>query len=182
VQERGAAPPLIPDAHHGRGARRLLVSLSVAAVVVAVDQATKSWAVRRLAHGSIHVVWKLDLILTTNTGSSFSLAQGWGTLIAAFAIALVVVLVIAAGRAHSDAMALALGLVMGGALGNLVDRFVRAHHAVVDFVALHFWPTFNVADASIVVGTALVGILWWRSAPASGTGTDASTGAEGTGP
>ena len=181
MQEWGTAPPLTPDAQHSRGARRLLVAASVAAVVVAVDQATKWWAVRRLSHRSIHVVWKLDLILTYNTGSSFSLAQGWGTAIAVFAIVLVVVLGIAARRSHSDAMAVSLGLIMGGAVGNLVDRFVRAHHGVVDFVALHFWPTFNVADASIVVGAALAGIIWWRSAPAGAAGAGASTG-EGTVP
>jgi signal peptidase II len=59
-------------------------------------------------------------------------------------------------------MALALGLVLGGALGNLTDRVVRGHHgAVVDFVALHFWPTFNVADSCIVVGVLLAVALSW---------------------
>ena len=183
MQERRVAPPLNLEAHHGSGARRLLVTLSVAAVVVAADQLTKSWAVGRLSHGSIHVVWKLDLILTYNTGSAFSLAQGWGTVIAGIAVILVVGLLIAASRSRSDAMALSLGLIVGGALGNLTDRFVRGRHAVVDFVALHFWPTFNVADASIVVGAIVAGLLLWRSAPpddASGT-TGADRSADGRG-
>jgi signal peptidase II len=60
-------------------------------------------------------------------------------------------------RASSAGQAAALGLILGGALGNLCDRLFRGDHgAVVDFVALHFWPTFNVADASIVVGCALL--------------------------
>jgi signal peptidase II len=60
-------------------------------------------------------------------------------------------------RASSAGQAAALGLILGGALGNLSDRLFRGDHgAVVDFVALHFWPTFNVADASIVVGCALL--------------------------
>jgi len=150
------------------GARRLLVTLSVAAVVVAVDQVTKSWAVYRLSHGSIHVVWKLDLVLSYNTGVSFSLAQGWGTVLAVVAVVFVIVLLATARRSRSNAMAAAIGLIVGGALGNLADRVFRGRHgAVVDFVALHFWPTFNVADASIVVGAVLAGFMVWR-APGSG--------------
>jgi signal peptidase II len=60
-------------------------------------------------------------------------------------------------RSRSNGRAAILGLILGGALGNLSDRLFRANHgAVVDFVALHFWPTFNVADASIVVGCGLL--------------------------
>jgi signal peptidase II len=185
VQERGTAPPLTPDAHHRSGARRLLVTLAVAAVVVAVDQATKSWAVDRLAHGPIHVVWKLDLLLGYNSGASFSLAQGWGTVLAGVAVFFVVVLLATARRSRSTAIAVAIGLIVGGAVGNLVDRAARGHHgAVVDFVALHFWPTFNVADASIVVGGILAGIVLWRSppvadsAPADSAAADSATAPE----
>jgi signal peptidase II len=137
--------------------------MAIAVVVVAADQLTKSWATDRLAHGPIHVVWKLDLQLTYNSGSAFSLAQGWAPLLAAVAVVAVVLLVRAIGRTRSTALAVALGLVVGGALGNLTDRVLRSHHgAVVDFVALHFWPTFNVADASIVVGGILAAALVWR--------------------
>ena len=155
------------------------MTLSVAAVVVGIDQATKAWAVRRLPQGSIHIVWKLDLILTDNTGSAFSLAQGWGTAIAIMAVVLVAVLLVAAYRSHSDAMTVALGLIVGGALGNLVDRFARSHHGVVDFIALHFWPTFNVADASIVIGAALAAIVMWRSSSAQRVGADEPAGDRG---
>jgi signal peptidase II len=145
----------------------------VAAVVVAVDQATKSWAVHRLAAGPIHVVWKLDLALGYNTGASFSIAQGWGGTLAVLAVVLVVVLLAGAHRAGSTTMAIAIGLIVGGALGNLVDRIVRGHHgAVVDFVELHFWPTFNVADASIVVGGALAAIALWRAPQAAADDAD----------
>ena len=168
MQERGAAPPLTTAAQPGSGARRLLVTLSVAAVVVAADQASKSWAVHRLSHGSIHVIWKLDLALAYNSGSSFSLAQGWGTVLAGIAIVFVVVLLATARRAQSDTMAVAIGLIVGGALGNLVDRALRGHHgSVVDFVALHFWPTFNLADASIVTGALLAGVVLWRAPSAN---------------
>jgi signal peptidase II len=165
VQERGTAPPLSARAHR-QGARRLWLTLAVAALVVAADQASKWWAVHRLSSGSIHVVWRLDLVVGYNSGSSFSLAQGWGSVLAALAIVFVVVLLASARRAQSTLMALAIGLIVGGALGNLADRIFRAHHAVVDFVALHFWPTFNVADSCIVVGGVLAGIALWRTPPA----------------
>lgn len=162
MQERGAAPPL-----SGRGRaswRRLLVAGVVAAVVVAADQATKTWAVHRLSHGSVHVVWKLDLQLTYNTGSAFSFAQGWAPVLAGVAVVIVVLLLAIVRRVHSTGLAAALGMVVGGALGNLADRLLRSHHgAVVDFVALHFWPTFNVADASIVVGGMVAAFLLLRS-------------------
>jgi len=139
------------------------VAVAVAAVVVAVDQVTKTWAVHRLSQGPIHVVWKLDLELTYNSGSAFSILQGWAPVFVVLAVIAVAVLLHTVGRAQSTALSVALGLVVGGALGNLSDRLLRPDHgAVVDFVALHFWPTFNVADACIVVGGALAALLIWR--------------------
>lgn len=163
MQERGAAPALTGGRWRPERARRLLVALAVASVVVAADQATKSWAVSRLSHGSIHVVWRLDLALSYNSGSAFGLAQGWAPVLAAVAAVVVVILLAAVRGARGDAMAVCLGLVVGGAIGNLVDRVVRGHHgAVVDFIALHFWPTFNVADSCITVGVILAAVLAWR--------------------
>jgi signal peptidase II len=164
VQERGAAPALSDGEGPRRAAgRRLLVAGIVAAGVVALDQVTKTWAVHRLSHGSIHVVWKLDLELTYNSGSAFSLAQGWAPVLAVLAVIVVLVLLRVVPRVPSTALTVALGLVMGGALGNLADRVLRSNHgAVIDFIALHFWPTFNVADASIVVGAVLAAVLLWR--------------------
>jgi signal peptidase II len=143
------------------------VAVVVAAVVVAVDQITKTWAVHRLSHGSIHVVWKLDLELAYNSGSAFSLLQGWAPVFVVLAVIAVGVLLHVVGRAQSTALSVALGLVVGGALGNLSDRLLRPDHgAVVDFVALHFWPTFNVADSCIVVGGILAALIIWRGEPA----------------
>jgi signal peptidase II len=137
--------------------------VAVAAVVVAADQLTKTWAVHRLSHGPIHVIWKLDFELTYNSGSAFSLLQGWAPVFAVLAVVAVVVLLRVVGRARSTALSVALGLVVGGALGNLADRVVRPDRgAVVDFVALHFWPTFNLADACIVTGGILAAVLVWR--------------------
>ncbi|HXW31832.1 MAG TPA: signal peptidase II, partial [Acidimicrobiales bacterium] len=97
MQERRAAPALSTDRRRGRGTSRLLIALVVAAVVVAADQITKTWASHRLAHGSIHVIWKLDLELSYNTGAAFGLARGWAPVLAAVA-AVVVVMVLALVR------------------------------------------------------------------------------------
>lgn len=142
----------------------MLLALSTATVVVAADQLTKSWAVHRLAQGPVHVVWKLDLLLSYNTGSAFGLAQGWAPVIGALAALVVVGLLAVVRGVRSDAVAVALGLVLGGAVGNLADRVFRGHHgAVVDFIDFHFWPTFNVADACITVGVILTVALLWRA-------------------
>ena len=149
-----AGPPELPA---GRGWRGLALGAAVAAVVVLLDVVTKSWAVHRLAGGSVHVLGPLDFELSFNTGSSFSLFQGQTGLVVLVASALVVVLATLAWRAPTTARAAVIGLILGGALGNLGDRLVRDRHgAVVDFVALHVWPTFNVADACIVVGCILL--------------------------
>jgi len=142
----------------------------VAAVVVLVDQVSTTWALDRLSRGPIHVVWTLDLELEYNTGSAFSLFQGHPAAIAVVAVALVAILVYAIARANSGGLATALGLVAGGALGNLGDRFFRGHHgAVVDFIALHWWPTFNLADAAIVIGALLAAaIVLFRGRKSSG--------------
>jgi signal peptidase II len=141
----------------------MITAVVVAAVVVAVDQATKTWAVHRLSHGPVHVLWKLDFELAYNSGGAFSLLQGWAPVLAVVAAVAVVMMLRAVRNVRSVALSIALGLVVGGALGNLSDRIVRPDKgAVVDFVALHFWPTFNVADACIVIGGILAAALIWR--------------------
>jgi len=139
------------------GPRRVLVAGAVMAAVVAIDQLTKWWAVTRLASGPIHVIGTLDLELSRNTGVSFSLFQGKSFVLIPIAVVLVAGLATMAWHAPSAGRAALLGLILGGAVGNLCDRLFRDDHgAVVDFIALHFWPTFNVADASIVVGCLLL--------------------------
>ena len=165
MQERGPAPPLIGAPEPGSPtARRWLLTAAVAVVVVAADQLTKSWAVHRLAHGPIHVVWRLDLVLDFNTGSAFGLAQGWAPVVGGLALTVVVGLLAVLRKVRTTVLAVALGLVVGGAVGNLSDRVFRGHHgAVVDVVALHFWPTFNVADSCIVVGVIVAVADLWRA-------------------
>ncbi len=142
------------------------MALVVATVVVAVDQVTKSVAEQELAGGPRHLVGPLSLSLTYNSGSAFSLLSGWTPLVATLAAALVGVLVVMAFRTRRPPVALALGLVIGGALSNLADRLLRGHGgAVVDFIALRFWPTFNLADAAIVLGVATLVVQALRRRP-----------------
>jgi signal peptidase II len=139
------------------------VASAVAAVVVLVDQLTKSWAVSRLSQGPIHVFGPLDLELQHNTGSAFSLFQGATVAIVVVAVALVAVLLVLVWRAPTLGRAAILGLILGGALGNLSDRFFRdLHGGVVDFVDFHFFPSFNVADSCITIGCILLVISLLR--------------------
>jgi signal peptidase II len=157
-------PPADRDRSSRRsGLLRLATAAGVAAAVVLVDQLTKWWAVSRLSSGPIHVIWKLDFELTRNTGSSFSLLQGSTDLLTAVVVIAAAVLGVLAWRSPTVGRSVLYGLILGGALGNLSDRFFR-NGAVVDFVALHFWPTFNVADACIVVGCVLLVVSLLRGA------------------
>jgi signal peptidase II len=167
--------------------------LGVAAAVLALDQLSKAWAVSALGDGHIiDLVGSLRLRLTMNYGSAFSIANGRGALISLLALAVVAVLLATGRHARSRAMALALGLVVGGAFGNLVDRAFREGDGflgggVVDFVDLQWWPVFNVADAAIVIGALLLFLVQWREAdePISGHSErpDGSGGADtGAGP
>jgi len=158
LQERGALAPLSGPSPSGtaRPARRLLLALAVAAVVVLVDQVTKSLAVAHLERPR-HLLGPLGLGLGYNSGAAFSLFTGLAPVLAVVAIVIVSMLLYLAWRARRARTAVAIGLVLGGAVGNLADRAVRGHHgSVVDFITLTHWPTFNVADSCIVVGGILL--------------------------
>lgn len=137
------------------------MSLAIATVVVAVDQLTKDWALGRLANGDvIHVIWTLQFNLAFNTGMAFGRAQGWGPAIAVIATVVVVWLLVSLRRATSVLSTVAIGSVVGGAIGNLVDRLFRGDGfldgSVVDFIDFQWFPIFNVADIAINVGGALL--------------------------
>lgn len=151
-----------------RPARRpmLSVGVPVMALVIGLDQASKSWAVHHLeGRPPRHVVWTLQLNFSLNSGVAFSLGRGAGALVVPLAIA-VVVLVLVMSRSLSGRLAgLAVGLVVGGAVSNLVDRLVRSHGgAVIDFIDVQWWPIFNLADASIVVGGLALALAATRRA------------------
>ena len=141
---------------------------AVAATVVALDQATKWWALVALDGGrSIDLIGTLRMRLVFNRGAAFGLGSRFAPLLAILAVVVVVVLVREGGALQGRAARFSLGLVLGGALGNLSDRLFRdgggfLGGAVVDFVDLQWWPVFNVADTAITVGAALLAVAAWR--------------------
>ena len=132
------------------------LALVLAAAVVVADQLTK-WLVRSQgSHLPLKLVAGLRIELVFNSGISFSRFAGAGVvvvvLVAAVAAGVAVALVLSPPRSRP-----ALGVILGGAVGNLIDR-VRFHGAVVDFVGFYHWPSFNLADAAIVVGTIFLAL------------------------
>lgn len=126
--------------------------LAAVAVVVALDQATKRIAIASVDRGdSVNVFLGLDITNTRNTGVAFGALQGQATvvglLIGCALLALLAYFAVNAGEAW---LWLPAGLLLGGALGNLIDRVGEG--AVIDFLDPVAWPAFNLADACIVVG------------------------------
>jgi len=157
LQERRSVPALTDGRPEGRSRARLLVVTAVAGAVIAADQVTKSAAQTHLGHGVRHVLGPLDLELTYNTGAAFGLGRGWAPLLVFVGLALVGVVFGMSRAARSWPAVVASALVLGGALSNLGDRLIRHNGgAVIDFIRLPHWPTFNVADSSIVVGVVLL--------------------------
>lgn len=152
--------------------------LPVAVVVVVVDQLTKHWAVNALVDRNIDVFWTLRLNLSYNTGMAFSQGEGLGPIIGVVALVVVVVLVLNLKQGANRLTSIAVGLVIGGALGNVIDRVFRApgffRGAVVDFIDFQWFPIFNVADTAITIGGALLVLgAWLRGrAPVEGETRD----------
>ena len=153
--------------------RRIRLALAVALVIVVADQVTKSLVVAELSSGPVHVIGPFSFALTYNTGVAFSIASGL-TLPIIVIVVCVLALVAWFGRSvPSTPAAVAIGMILGGAVGNLCDRLFRGHHgAVVDFIYSGFWPTFNLADASIVCGCAVLVVALWRSGARTSEGHD----------
>jgi signal peptidase II len=149
--------------------RRLIIVVAVAAFVIAVDQLTKWWALNSLQDGPVDVVWTLRWNLVFNSGASFSMGDGMGPVIGVVALVVVGVLLWTGRTVSSTAGAVALGMILGGALGNLIDRAFRAGDgfmggAVVDFIDVQWWPVWNVADMGVVLGAILLLVVTYRNA------------------
>ncbi len=155
-------------AGHFASRRTTFVWLAVAATVYALDQATKEWATRALRDGLPRPLlgeW-FQFRLTFNPGAAFSLGTGYTVVLTGIALAVIVVCVKMARRLGSTGWAVALGLLLGGALGNVTDRILRPpgpfRGHVVDFLELPNWPVFNVADSAICVAAAAFLVLSLR--------------------
>jgi signal peptidase II len=133
-------------------------AVATAGVVVAIDQVTKQIAATNVERGGeVSVFPGLEISNTRNSGVAFGVFQDGGVIVAAL-IGVSLVLLIGYFLRHSDVplMWLPVGMLLGGALGNLADR--AREGAVIDFIDPVAWPAFNVADSCIVVGVVL--LLW----------------------
>ena len=174
VQAAGGAPlsdgerPGEPASPPHQGPTRLPVLLAVAASVLLADVLSKALAVRELADrepvsllGGV-----LTLRLVRNPGAAFGVAQGLTVLFTLVAMIVVVAILRLSRRLRSASWAVALGLVLGGAVGNLLDRLFRdpgpGRGHVVDFLELPRWPVFNLADSAIVCAAVLIVVLTMR--------------------
>ena len=177
VQAARGAPlngrdPSTPASVGDRGPGRLLLLLAVAGGVLALDVVSKLVAVEELSDREpISLLGGLlTLRLVRNPGAAFGMAQGMTIVFTCVAVAVVVVILRLARRLTSAWWAVALGLVLGGALGNLTDRLLRSpgpgRGHVVDFLELPRWPVFNLADSAIVVAGVLMVVLSARGVDA----------------
>jgi len=134
---------------------------AVAVGWVLADQLSKWWAVSSLQDRTVDVIWTLRFQLTFNRGASFSLGTGFGTWIGLLALVVVGLLVWKGGSVRTRLGAVALGMIVGGALGNVLDRAFRGdagffQGGVVDFIDFQWWPVFNIADIGVVCGAILL--------------------------
>ena len=148
--------------------RSWLLLASLSALVLALDQWTKRWAETTLAgRAPVEVVGEVvRFTYTRNSGVAFGLGAGLPFPYAVFSIAAVIVILalFARHRVHDPLRQVSLALILGGALGNLVDRVTSGE--VVDFILIGwrqwYWPVFNVADSAVTLGVVLFGLTWLR--------------------
>src|ERR1700750_2594030 len=162
-----AAPPERP--------RRVVLLLAVAAFVIAADVISKAIVVATMPdHPNIRLLGgALTITLTRNGGAAFSIGGSMTIVFTAIALGVVIYILRTARNLRSVAWAITLGLLLGGALGNLLDRIFRApglfQGQVVDWIQLPDWPVFNLADSAIVCAGVLVVLLALRGIRMDGT-------------
>jgi len=165
-----------------RRTRSLIVLACVTVAIIALDQLTKHWVVStirpRILSGEGPIVLLGGLVKFTyaeNTGAAFSMGTGFTWIFSVIAIAVAVVIIRSSRRLGSVWWAVALGGMLGGSLGNVIDRMTRlpgpGRGYVVDFIQLPHYAIFNVADSCIVGSGVLMVILALRSVPFSGPTT-----------
>ncbi len=140
--------------------------MGAAAIVIAFDQLTKYFA--RRMDAPVHVLGSLRFNLAYNSGAAFSRFQGWGSVIGVIGVLVIAVLLRSSLRVDSRLGAACLGVVIGGALGNLLDRVVQPGPGlfggkVTDFIDLQWWPIFNVADMALTCGGILLVVIGMTS-------------------
>lgn len=164
-EQQRTRPSPVPPRRPLPGRLTYVVCFGVAAIWLVLDQATKVLAVATLeGRGVVDAGlggW-LEWQLVRNPNAAFNI-PGFRGMFVIIAVVVVVLVLRALPRTDRLSLALAYGLVAGGALGNLVDRLLRApgfpDGAVVDFIKIGWWPRFNLADSGIVAGAALIVLL-----------------------
>lgn len=150
--------------------RRLVLFAAVAVVALGLDIVSKVLVAAKLDdHPPVRLLGgAIYLVETRNSGAAFALGTGATAVLTVVALAVVAIILRTARRMHSIGWAVSLGLILGGALGNIVDRLFRepgvGRGHVVDWISLfasdgHVWPIFNLADSAIVCGAVLAAIL-----------------------
>lgn len=133
--------------------------VAVAGLTVIVDQVTKQLALDRLDRPFDLIKGVVTLRLTFNPGGAFGLFGGASGFFLVASIVIIAIIVVWAGKLDEGQSIFPLGLILGGGIGNLIDRAVRdLGGRVVDFIDLQVWPVFNLADSAIVLG--VLTILW----------------------
>lgn len=148
--------------------KRYLIALGVGAVVLAADLLTKRLAAVEFAGNPVEVIpGFFGFTYVENFGSAFGFFQDGGTVVAIAAMLVTVVVIGAIAIERPVFETVILGLVLGGAIGNLVDRFARGDGlldgGVIDWIELWFIPTFNLADASVTVAVGLLLLRSWQT-------------------
>lgn len=137
------------------GNLRLLILIS--SCIMALDQFTKFLVQSRMNFGSSIVVIKglLDISYVTNDGAAFGLFRGWNPIFIMVTFIAIVFIFVYYRQFKDDLwMRIALGFLLGGAVGNLIDR-IRINQ-VIDFINFRWWPSFNVADISVCIGAGML--------------------------
>ena len=171
--------------------RRYLLLLLVATTAIVVDFLTKEWVLATFHQGErVDVIGSLlQFTLVYNTGAAFSMGTDFTWVFTCIASVVVIAIAYMGLRVRSGWWGLTLGLMMGGAAGNLLDRFFRDpapfHGAVVDFISVGNFPVFNIADSCVVVGACLVVVLTFKGLNLDGSFVEdepAKKDGEGAGP
>ncbi len=151
----------VPHDSHFKAVKSLVV---VALVVIIIDYASKSLALRTLSANPREIIGTfLQLQLTSNSGAAFNIAQSATILLSLLSFLAIGAISFFARSITSKIWGIALGFLLGGICGNLIDRVFRApfllHGQVVDWIRLPHWPVFNLADTSIVISATTIAIL-----------------------
>jgi len=158
----GAVTAVSEDTERRRVRRTLGVLAAVALTVIALDQLTKALAVAHIdPQNPVRIIGDtVTLTLVRNSGAAFSMATGYTWVLTLVALVVVIGILRYASRLVSTWWIVGIALVLGGAIGNLIDRMLRSpgplRGHVVDFVSVGWWPVFNVADSDVVCGAILL--------------------------